>query len=67
LIPILKKIKFFEQLEIEDEFFGMLIEGLKYQYIQKEKVIFKKGNMGEKFYILLQGDVIVCLPKFEGK
>jgi len=50
---------------VEVELFHHLIDGLKYQFIPKDKLIFEKGSTGHKFYIILQGIVTVALPKLE--
>ena len=36
---------------------------LKYEHIEKNKLIFKYGDKADKFYIILKGKVTFCVPK----
>lgn len=38
---------------------------LKYEFAEKDKILFKYGQKGEKFYILIKGECSVLVPKKE--
>ena len=58
----MKEVKFFQEREIKDHDFLDIIEALKYETYHHEHVIFQWGDFGDKFYILIQGQVRVLIP-----
>ena len=61
---IFGKLKFFSDLSkiYENSTYNEVYSQLKHEYIAKYKPVFFFGDMGRKFYILLQGRVKVLIP-----
>jgi CRP-like cAMP-binding protein len=38
---------------------------MRYERVNKDRLVFKFGDLGEKFYIILDGKVLILLPKDE--
>eukprot|EP00347_Sterkiella_histriomuscorum_P003283 403364882 len=65
LIPYLKQIKFFQERQeiMKESDFLFLCERATYEHYNPHRVIFNYGDYGEKFYIILEGQVSVLLPR----
>lgn len=46
-----------------DQIFDSIVNLLKYEFLEKNKIIFRYGDQGDKFYIILSGKVQVLAPK----
>jgi CRP-like cAMP-binding protein len=55
-------IKFFESLRENKPVFGECCAYLTYECFGPDEFIFKLGDYGDKFYILIQGEVSVLVP-----
>ena len=42
--------------------FDNILNQLKYEYIEMNKILFRFGDLGEKFYIILKGKIDVLVP-----
>eukprot|EP00347_Sterkiella_histriomuscorum_P012371 403368842 len=68
LLPFLKSIKFFqERRDMKETDFNYLCERAKHEYFHQNKNVFCYGDYGDKFYILLEGQVAVLVPKKKDK
>lgn len=54
---MIKKIKFFQEREIPPENYTLLAQALQYEFGRRGEIVFDKGSIGDKFYIILQGKV----------
>lgn len=62
-----KDIKFFSDYKekLEEEFFTRLLKSLDYEKHNAKQILFRRGEKGTKFYIILKGSVTVMLEKKE--
>lgn len=60
-----EKIKFFSEFrdKIDEESFYRLLKSLQYEKIRAHQSLFRYGDRGHKFYIILTGSVSVMLNK----
>lgn len=65
LISVFSYISFFQnfQKEFDEETYLELLKKLRYEYGKKNRKIFNYGDMGRKFYIILNGEVSVLVPQ----
>ncbi|CDW89498.1 UNKNOWN [Stylonychia lemnae] len=66
LAPMLREIKFFKEREIQDHHLIDLCLELKYEQIESGSFVFKQGDYGDKFYIILKGKVAVLIHNSKG-
>lgn len=59
IVPMLQKIQFFKEREISHENYVHIAETLQYEFIFKDQTVFKQGEQGEKFYIIIDGEVCI--------
>ena len=59
LIPIIQKIQFFKEREISNEHYVNIAESLSYEYYPAEQIVFYQGDPGDKFYIIIEGEVSI--------
>ncbi|TNV87944.1 hypothetical protein FGO68_gene15687 [Halteria grandinella] len=74
LLPLVKTIKFFKEFVVEqsqgpqqsntesDKNLKEIVSCLTYEFVPKGCNVFEYGSQGDKFYILLQGEVGVLIP-----
>lgn len=65
IAPILKEINFFKQRNIISQDITYLCQELSYEYFTQGECVFKYGEHGAKFYIILQGKVEIMVPDLE--
>ena len=65
LAPILKEINFFKQRNMMSQDIAYLCQELQYEYFMKGECVFKYGDHGTKFYIILKGKVEIMVPDVE--
>ena len=61
-VPKMREVQFFQEREIKDQDFLEIVSALKYETFKRKQVIFHFGDLGDKFYILIQGEVGVLIP-----
>eukprot|EP00347_Sterkiella_histriomuscorum_P015778 403355716 len=62
LAPMLKEIRFFkERGEIETHHLIDLCQALRYEFCEAGKFVFKQGDYGDCFYVILRGRVSVLI------
>lgn len=54
---MIKKIKFFQEREIPPDSYTTLASALQHEAGTRGEIVFEKGSVGDKFYIILQGQV----------
>ncbi|CDW88479.1 cyclic nucleotide-binding domain containing protein [Stylonychia lemnae] len=59
LIPLIQKIQFFKERDIKQENYKLIVESLTYEYHQAGELVFSQGEQGDKFYIIIEGQVSV--------
>jgi CRP-like cAMP-binding protein len=57
LFQCLNKIKFFADREIPADSYNLIANALQYEFFRKGDIVFEKGSIGDKFYIILHGEV----------
>ena len=63
-LKIEKLVAMFKPLNISmNEMMGRLVEHIKYEQKSKDKILFKEGDKGDKFYIILKGEVGILIQK----
>lgn len=65
LVPIIKTIQFFKDRDIKDADYPEIISSMNYEFCPAGHDVFEYGSYGEKFYIILQGEVKVIIPNPE--
>ena len=63
------KVKFFadSKAKVDKESFYKLLKCLQYERLKGHEILFRKGDKGDKFYIILKGSVKVMIPKPESE
>ncbi len=56
---MIMKIQFFKEREMKHENCIHVAETLQYEFQHKDHVVFKQGDVGEKFYIIIDGEVSI--------
>jgi CRP-like cAMP-binding protein len=59
LIPIISQIHFFKERQISKDDYTEIGSCLAYEFQRKGEIIFEQGMYGDKFYIVLEGQVSV--------
>lgn len=62
LMPLLKELKFFKSKQIEGNDILQVCQEIKYEYMSQGDYVFKFGDTGDKFYVILKGEVSVRIP-----
>lgn len=62
MIPLLKGIQFFKDLDVEADLLKHIVVALKYKFLPAGTSVFEQGSIGDEFYIILHGKVAVALP-----
>jgi CRP-like cAMP-binding protein len=65
LAPVLKEINFFKSRNMINQDIIYLCQELQYEFFTKGETIFKYGEHGNKFYIVLNGKVDIMVPDHE--
>lgn len=66
LLPLVKGIKFFKEQGISDvSEFIQIAQCLTYESVAKGRYVFEYGSVGEKFFIIIEGEVSVVIPNPE--
>jgi hypothetical protein len=55
--PLIKEIKFFKDREIHGQHLQEICMELKYEHMNRGDFVFRQGDYGDKFYIILKGKV----------
>jgi hypothetical protein len=69
LVPLLSKVPFFQHSCPSDmtlfDFTANCLPQLQYESFPQSAIVFHKGEAGDKFYIILQGNLDIYVPKTE--
>ncbi len=65
LVPLFKNIKLFKDQNIQDSELPEIVQCLTYQTFKPGENVFEYGNQGDKFYMILSGEVSVLIPNPE--
>ena len=58
----LGQLKFFKQRSLKEKQMNDLIGAMSLMEAPSQKVLFRYGEMGDSFYVILQGQVSVYVP-----
>ena len=59
IAPFVKEVEFFKKRNIQGNDIVQVCQELKYEYFGKGEAVFKYGDIGDKFYVILRGEVAV--------
>ena len=62
IYSILTSLKFFKDRNIQGDDLNILSQGLTFEDMEADEIVFKAGTLGEKFYIILKGSVKILIP-----
>ena len=63
LFEIIQNVKFFFQNQVNTyEKFAHILKRLQYSYFKEDDCLMRKGDLGDKFYIILHGVIDVWIP-----
>ena len=62
IYKILKNTKFFQDQNLKDEEYKFLVETVELEEMDTDEFVFHYGQFGSKFYIVLDGSVIILRP-----
>ena len=63
ILPMLKTINFFVEREVPTDSYSLIAKHLNYEFFKKGEIVFEKNSEGDKFYIILTGEVGIYVPK----
>ena len=67
LMPIVKELKFFLQKQIVGQDLHEVCHLVKHEYMRAGDHVFKYGDFGDKFYVILKGQVSIRIPDPKNK
>lgn len=59
IMPVLRENKFFKSKNITGSDLLQVCLELQYEFLRRGEFVFKAGDYGEKFYVILEGEVAV--------
>ena len=59
----LRNIDFFQHQDLQEEIILEMIQNLRYEYFKKGDFVYKHGDYGDRFYMILKGRVSVLLSE----
>ena len=62
LVPFLKNIKFFKDENIKEDELLEICKKLRYETYLEDEIVFNYGEYGNKFYIIIEGEVGILVP-----
>lgn len=62
MVPLMKEIQFFQKMKIQGQDLVQICQELKHEFYKEGEVVFKQGEYGDKFYVILKGEVAVKIP-----
>ena len=69
LAPLIKEIQFFKQRNIEGNHLNDICLELRHEFLPAGEFVFRQGDYGDRFYVILSGQVQVLInnPKNKDK
>ena len=61
-MPLLEKLEFFENKLSKTEL-EQVAQNIKYQYFEPGQTIFKMGDKGDCYYIVMKGRALFSIPR----
>lgn len=58
---MLQQVKFFRERNISNEVLHKIARIAQHEFLKRDKVVFNKGSIGEKMYIVVDGEVSINL------
>jgi hypothetical protein len=65
LIPLIKDIPFFKDRNLNGAMLLDIVSIMEYKSVQQENYVFEYGDLGDNFYLLLNGSVEVQIPDIQ--
>lgn len=62
MVPLVKEIDFFKKKNIQGQDLVQICQELKHEFYREGEAVFKQGEYGDKFYVILKGEVGVKIP-----
>ncbi|CDW74956.1 UNKNOWN [Stylonychia lemnae] len=62
MVPLIREIAFFKRMNIQGPDLSQICHELKYEFYREGESVFRQGEYGDKFYIILKGEVSVKIP-----
>ena len=57
LLPLFRECEFFKKSAMDDRLLLEVISTSRHEFAEKGKIIFRYGDKGDKFYLILHGSV----------
>jgi len=58
--------KYFKEMQLTDQQMAKILKKLQYEFMRQGKDVFKHGDMGDKFYMIIAGGVGIFVPQAAG-
>lgn len=62
MTPLIKEINFFKSKNLQGQDIIQICQELKHEFYYAGEAVFRHGEYGEKFYVILKGEVSVKIP-----
>lgn len=59
IMPLIRENRFFKSKNIAGSDLLQVCQELQYEFFRRGEFVFKAGDYGEKFYVILEGEVAV--------
>ena len=60
-MPILSEIKYFKERKIDVKILHKIAKLAQYEFRRKDSFVFRQGSVGDKLYVIIHGEVAICL------
>ena len=61
LVPLLQQVKFFKERSITTDVLQRIARLAQHEFVRAERVVFKQGSVGDKLYVVIDGEVSINL------
>ena len=62
LVPFIRHLQFFKSRGLKDNEIGEILSMMTYQEVEKDKFVMEYGQLGEEFFVILEGQCEIMVP-----